>query len=120
MARGSPIVPVRVRPLLLYQIDMAIERANYSRSEEPYNRSTWILACIVRQLLHLERAKKCQQARSKRNRDRKAERSLASSSSLAPVESTGQVSPGRLTGETPSDSPARYSLKESAGSESRN
>ena len=48
MARGAKIVSVRIRPMLVAQIDRALERANLNRFLEPYNRSTWILKAVMR------------------------------------------------------------------------
>ena len=58
MTKGSPIIPIRIQPNLLDQINRAINNANANRRLEPYSRSSWILAAIQDKLAHLARARK--------------------------------------------------------------
>lgn len=58
MASGSPIVPIRIPPVFLSLIDGAIKSANKQRKLQPYNRSTWILNCVLDRINKLERGRK--------------------------------------------------------------
>jgi len=58
MSKGSPIVSVRVNPLLLASIDNVVARINKRRREEPLTRSTFILNCVLDKFDHLERSLK--------------------------------------------------------------
>lgn len=86
-SRGSPRVTIRLEPLLLHEIKLAMESANHSRREAPYTISDWIKACVIDRLKHLERAKKC---RRKEAAETGSERSTSSKSPKlrSPSEST--------------------------------
>jgi hypothetical protein len=58
MSYGSPIVKCRVAPLVLAAIETAIESANKTRKQAPYNLSTWLQAAIADKLDKLARRKK--------------------------------------------------------------
>jgi hypothetical protein len=60
MSRGSQVVTLRIPPLLLAAIDAKVKESVQTKKDEPYNRSTWILQCIMEKFNHLERSKsKC-------------------------------------------------------------
>lgn len=58
MAKGNPIVPLRLNPKLIAIVDAAIASANVVRKEEPYTRSSWIKEAIRQKLSHLDRSKR--------------------------------------------------------------
>lgn len=66
MARGSPRVTIRVEPLLLHEIHLAMDSANLNRREAPYTISDWIKAQIIAGLKHLERGRKCRTGRGRK------------------------------------------------------
>jgi metal-responsive CopG/Arc/MetJ family transcriptional regulator len=49
MSKGSPIVPIRIPPLLLVQIDQIVDRSAHTRS-------SFIIAAIEEKLRHRERS----------------------------------------------------------------
>lgn len=55
MSKGNPIIPVRLTPELIAEIEAAIERANDSTAradKEPYTVSEWIRSAIREKLAH--------------------------------------------------------------------
>ena len=54
--RGSTIVPVRINDMLLAHIDETIKRVNRTRRDEPFNRSTFLLAAIREKLAKYARS----------------------------------------------------------------
>lgn len=58
MSKGNPIVPIRMSPGLIAQIDSLIASANKLRRGAPYDRSSWITAAIKEKIAHRERSKK--------------------------------------------------------------
>jgi len=66
MAKGSPIVSVRIPPLLLAMIDKTVERLNKRRKAAPLVRSTFILNCVLDKFDHLERSLRSQGKRRAR------------------------------------------------------
>lgn len=58
MSKGSPIIHLRMKPDDVARLDGTIERINQRRKEEPYTRTTFILAAIEAKMDHLERSAK--------------------------------------------------------------
>lgn len=56
MSKGSQIVPVRIEPALLAEIDAAVRRS--MDSFDPHTRSSWILSAIREKLAHQRRGKR--------------------------------------------------------------
>lgn len=56
--RGSPLVALRIPKQLLQQIDKQIESCNRTRREEPYTRSSFIIAALVERFEKYGRARK--------------------------------------------------------------
>ena len=54
---GSPIVPVRFKPVILAEIDEAIRELNVRRREHPHVRSTFIQAAVREKLDHIKRSR---------------------------------------------------------------
>jgi len=61
--KGSPIVPIRIRPDLLAKIDQAVKRANAARHQRyvyrwrrECSRSSWIIKAILERLAHIQRS----------------------------------------------------------------
>lgn len=57
MAKGNPIVLVRLTPQILEQIAEAIERRNRRTREEPWDRSGFIRVAIRDKLFHMQRSR---------------------------------------------------------------
>lgn len=58
MSKGSPIVPIRIPPLLLAEIDRLLKSANKNRKEAPYTRTSWILYAVTAKIDHIKRSNK--------------------------------------------------------------
>lgn len=58
MSLGTPITCLRIPAELDAKIMAALDGANVNRVEEPYNKTTWILAAIREKLSHLERSRR--------------------------------------------------------------
>jgi len=58
MSKGTPIVPIRVNPILLRAMDAEIAKINKCWKVIPYNRTTFILSAIRERIKHLERSRK--------------------------------------------------------------
>lgn len=56
-AKGSPIVPVRISPALLAEIDQEIKMSQDTRSGEPWCRSSFIIQAICDKLAHRRRSR---------------------------------------------------------------
>lgn len=56
MAKGSPIVPIRIPADLLIEVEEVIVRSWDTRAAAPWNRTTFILAAIREKLSHLKRS----------------------------------------------------------------
>ncbi len=57
MSKGSPIVPVRILPDLLAEMDAEVARLNTRRAAEPWNRTAFIVAAINERLDKLSRGR---------------------------------------------------------------
>jgi len=64
---GSKIVPVRIPPALLGEIEAAMARVEYSREEGPHTMASWIREAIATKLGTQRRARK-QRARKREAR----------------------------------------------------
>lgn len=58
MAKGNPIVPLRIEPALLAEIDAAIASRNDHTALAPYDRSAFIRAAIREKLDHYKRSRR--------------------------------------------------------------
>lgn len=56
--KGSRIVPVRLPPEILEQLDTTIERVNATRRAEPFDRSAFIRAAIADKINHYNRSRR--------------------------------------------------------------
>lgn len=65
MAKGSPIVPVRVPEDTLKEIDDAVERSQTHRKKGGHTRTSFILEAVAEKFAKMERSRKW---RSKKNR----------------------------------------------------
>lgn len=64
MSLGTKIVPVRVPPGLLEQIDQAVSASQDLRFEGGHTRSSWIIHAIRQKLAHMERSRKPRRAKA--------------------------------------------------------
>jgi hypothetical protein len=58
MSKGSPIIPVRIPVELLAELDAKIDTVNDRRKDEPYRRSSFIIAAIREKLDKYKRGNK--------------------------------------------------------------
>ena len=58
MSKGSPIIPVRFPDELLAQMDREIARAERTRLDEPWTRSSFVLAAVRAFLDKRERSRR--------------------------------------------------------------
>lgn len=75
MSKGNPIVPIRLDPVLVAQIDDVIARTADTRRDGPYTRSSFIVKAILDKLAHIHRS----------NRKNRKERACTSTSSAPPA-----------------------------------
>lgn len=57
MSQGSKIVPVRMPPALLAEIQIAVDRHNQFTLGEPLTVSEWIRRAVVRDIAHSVRSR---------------------------------------------------------------
>ena len=63
---GNPFIVLRVSPELLAWIDEAVSKCNETRRAEPYDRSSFVRACIFERKEKYVRAKKSAQKKGER------------------------------------------------------
>jgi hypothetical protein len=69
MSKGSPIISLRLSPLVLAAVDAAIERGNKYRTAAPWTRTAWIHAAIHEKLAHSIRSNRPKKSRRSKQQE---------------------------------------------------
>lgn len=57
MSKGSPVIPLRIPQTLLNEMEIVIAQRNTLTLNEPWSRSSFIVAAIREKLAHMERSR---------------------------------------------------------------